>query len=105
MPAERHCPEIGRNRQRRSTNERDDIDLDDLASFIDESPLHLSPEEELESVIDFLPEDDPCSREANRILMNWERELPSLEAQRAQLAEFYFRWNFGPAAGEKVGRG
>jgi len=85
-------------------NDDDDIDIDDLARFCAEHPFHMSPEGQLETVIECWPE-EPCAREAKRILRNWKRNQPSLEAKRARLAAFYFKWNFGPAPGEKVGRG
>jgi hypothetical protein len=77
------------------TDDDDPIDLDALDKYFQENPIHMSCEEELESVIEDAEETDPCVIEAIHLLGKWEGEPDTpLEQRRAELEWFYMKWNF-----------
>jgi hypothetical protein len=78
------------------------IDIDTLEKFNDENPCHASPKDELETIFEYLPEDDPCLIEATELLETWERNNTPLELQRAQADFFFMKWNFCDAKGRPV---
>ncbi len=72
------------------------IDIDELERSFAENPYHASPEDELESLFDYLDleTDWPCLIEATHLLDRWERENTPLEMGRAQADFFFLKWNF-----------
>ena len=74
------------------------IDIDHLEKFIDENPLHHSPEEHLEMTIEMYPE---LAYEATLILVRWEQENPGPELRRFEAEAFFQQARFCRRAGRE----
>jgi len=75
------------------------IPVKSLEQYIADNPMHWSPEDLLEEVIEHydLPADDPRVIEATHTLMNWERdeamgELPSVAMRHGIVEMFLAKW-------------